>query len=305
MNRISISTSAGPVSALSGGPVFARSGGPSPRLHFAHATGMNAQLYARLLDPLAASFAVTASDARGHGFCGLDKDPAHLTNWNDFAHDLNALLDVVDGSARWILVGHSMGAAVSLLAAALRPDRVAGLVLIDPALLPFEIARAVRAGAAIPNPMADQAVRRRGRFDSRAQARAAYHGRGVFRSWQDADLDAYLAGGLVEDADGAETAWALACAPAFEAATFRAVSAEIEPALSGLVCPFVLLAGEHGSTVGAAELAAFAGHPACLRAERVAGSTHFLPLEHPELVRGAVAAVSLAAVPGPEAGCLG
>ncbi|WP_353217993.1 alpha/beta hydrolase [Sandarakinorhabdus sp.] len=283
MNRISISTPGGPVSALSGGH--------GPRLHFAHATGMNAQVYAQLLEPLTANFAVTASDARGHGLSGLDKDPAHLLSWNDFAHDLNALLDVIDGGARWILAGHSMGAAVSLLAAALRPERVAGLVLIDPALLPFEISRMVRAGAAIPNPMADQAVRRRGRFGSRAEARAAYHGRGVFRTWQDADLDAYLDGGLVEDADGA----ALACAPAYEAATFRAVSADIEPALAGVSCPFVLLAGEHGSTVQNAELAAFAAHPGCLRAERIAGTTHFLPLERPDAVRDAVAAVSQAA----------
>lgn len=283
MDRIIISTPAGPVSALQCGA--------GDRLHFAHATGMNAQVYARLLAPLPGSFAVTASDARGHGLTGLSKDPAALNSWDDFASDLNNLLDVIDGGARWLLAGHSMGAAVSLLAAALRPERVAGLVLIDPAMLPFDVAALVRAGQAIPNPMADQAAKRRGVFPSRADARAAYHGRGVFRSWADADLDAYLAGGMVDTAEGAE----LACAPAFESATFRAVSPKIEPALHALQCPFILLAGEHGSTVQAAELAAFAAHPACLRAVRVAGTTHFLPLERPELVRDAIIEVSSSA----------
>jgi pimeloyl-ACP methyl ester carboxylesterase len=284
MQRITISTPAGPVSAIQGGA------GPSsrPRLHFAHATGMNAQVYARLLAPLADDFAVTASDARGHGFTGLSKDPAALTSWDEFAADLDALLDVIDADARWILAGHSMGAAVSLLAAALRPDRVAGLVLIDPALLPFDVAALVRGGQAVPNPMADQAARRRGLFPSRADARAAYQGRGVFRSWAEDDLDAYLAGGMVDSAQGAE----LACAPVFESATFRAVSPNIEPALRGISCPFILLAGEHGSTVQASELAAFAAHPACLSATRIAGTTHFLPLERPELVRDAIRAVS-------------
>lgn len=284
MDRISISTPAGPVSALSAGN--------GSRLHFAHATGMNAQLYAGLLEPLLGDFAITASDARGHGFTGLPNDPAVLTSWDQFADDLNALLDVIDRGARWLLAGHSMGAAVSVLAAAQRPGRVAGLVLIDPAMLPFAVAAEVRAGLVTPNPMADQAAKRRGSFPSRADARAAYLGRGVFRSWSDADLDAYLAGGLVDAADGTV---ALACAPAYESATFRAVSPRIEPALAAISCPFVLLAGEHGSTVQAAEFASLAAHPACIGAERVLGTTHFLPLERPDLVWDAVRAVSSAA----------
>jgi len=78
-------------------------------------------------------------------------------------------------------------------------------------------------------------------------------------------------------------------------ATFRAVSPHIELALQGLACPFIVLAGDHGSTVQAAELAAFAAHPACLRAERVAATSHFLPLERPDLARDAIIAVSSSA----------
>lgn len=282
MERITITTPAGPVSALQAGQ--------GQRLHFAHATGMNAQLYAGLLAPLAERFAVTASDARGHGFTGLDRDPANLGSWDDFAADLLCLLDVIDGGSAWILAGHSMGATVSLLAAALRPDRVAGLVLLDPPMLPFDVARAVRGGAVVPNPMADQAARRRGSFPSRADARAAYHGRGVFRTWSDADLEAYLDGGLNETADGVE----LACAPAFESATFRAVSPNVELALAAVRCPFILLAGEEGSTVRDAEMAVFAGHPHCVSATRLPGTTHFLPLERPDAVRAAIDAISSA-----------
>jgi pimeloyl-ACP methyl ester carboxylesterase len=284
MERITITTTAGPVSALQAAP----SGIGAARLHFAHATGMNAALYAGLLAPLIGQFAITASDARGHGHTGLPADPDGLRSWDELADDLVRLIDVVDADARWLLAGHSMGAAVSLLAAARRPDRVAGLVLIDPAMLPFDVAAAVRAGAAIPNPMADQAARRRGAFPSRADARAAYAGRGVFRTWPDAALDAYLAGGLVETADGV----ALACTPAFEAATFRAVSPQVEPALAALSCPFILLAGEHGSTVRDEELAAMAAHPACLLARRLPGTSHFLPLEAPDAVRDAICAVA-------------
>ncbi|WP_164156688.1 alpha/beta fold hydrolase [Sandarakinorhabdus rubra] len=285
MQRLTISTPAGPVSAISCGQGM--------RLHFAHATGMNAQLYAALLAPLADRFAITASDARGHGFTGLPRDPEALTSWDQFADDLNRLLDVIDEKGPWLLAGHSMGGAVSLLAAVACPERVAGLLLVDPAMLPFDVAAEVRAGVVTPNPMADQAARRRGRFHGRHEARAAYHGRGVFRTWSDADLDAYLDGGLMETDDGVE----LACTPAFEAATFRAVTPNIEPALAALSCPFILLAGEQGSTVRDGELAAMAVHPKCIAAERVAGTTHFLPLERPDLVQAAARRLSSAVSP--------
>ncbi|WP_017668323.1 alpha/beta hydrolase [Sandarakinorhabdus sp. AAP62] len=286
MDRISIATPAGTVSALQAGPRDFL----GPRLHFAHATGMNAQLYEPVLAPLADRFAITISDARGHGHSGLDRDPAHLTSWEDFAHDLLRLIDVIDRGSAWVLAGHSMGATVSLLAAAMRPERVAGLVLLDPPMLPFDVAATVRAGASIPNPMADQAARRRGMFPSRAEARAAYQGRGVFRTWSDAHLDAYLAGGLIDTDEGVE----LACQPAFEAATFRAVSPNVEPALARLQRPFVLLAGAEGSTVRDAELAVFAAHPLCRSATRLPGTTHFLPLERPEAVRAAISSFSAA-----------
>ncbi len=265
----------------------------APRLHFAHATGMNAGLYARLLAPLGGRYRIAASDARGHGATTLPAGVASgdAVEWEAFAEDLLQLIDSIDPVSRWLLAGHSMGGSVSLLLAAMRPDRVAGLVLVDPPFIPFAIAAEARAaGTRLPNPMADQAERRRGDFPDVATARAAYHGRGVFRGWDDIDLDAYLANGLLPKGDG----MTLACAPLFEAATFRGVSHAIEPALAALQCPFALVAGEIGSTVPPAEFAQIAAHPRCLSAERLAGTTHFVPLERPEAVRAAINGVAAA-----------
>lgn len=287
MIRRSIDTPAGPMAVLS----WDDAGPAAPHLHFAHATGMNAALYARLLAPLAGTFRITASDARGHGLSRLPADPAAPLSWDDFARDLLGLIDTIDPDTPWLLAGHSMGSAVSLLAADARPERVAGLVLVDPAMLPFDIARALAPGQRPDNPMAAQAERRRGLFPSRADIRAAYHGRGVFGTWSDDDLDAYLDGGLIDRADGV----ALACAPAWEAATFRAVTPRIEAALTALDRPFRLLAGEIGSTVRDADLASFGAHPRCLGAARLAGTSHFVPLERPQAVRDAIAQVAAAA----------
>jgi pimeloyl-ACP methyl ester carboxylesterase len=290
MIRTEIITPAGAMSVLR----WDRAGPAAAWLHFAHATGMNAALYAALLDPLADRFRILASDARGHGFSRLPADPAAPLSWHDFAADLIGLIDSVDPNSPWLLAGHSMGATVSLLAADARPARCAGLVLTDPAMIPFDLARGLGPGEIPANPMADQAGRRRGNFGSRAEARAAYAGRGVFGRWADADLDAYLDGGLLPAGDGV----ALACAPGWEAATFRAVATDVEPALARLDRPFVLVAGANGSTVRDADLAAFAAHRRCLDAERLAETSHFVPLERPDAIREAVIRVAAAATAG-------
>ena len=288
MDRIMIDTPAGAFSALqwNGAPAG------SPRLHFAHATGMHAGLYARLLAPLADRYLITASDARGHGHTP-GGPVGDRVEWEAGATDILAIIDATDPAAPWLLAGHSFGGSASLLAASLRPDRVAGLVMIDPPFIPFEIARAaVAAGAIMPNPMADKAGRRRADFPDVATARAAWHGRGVFRSWSDEDLEAYLADGLLPTAGGVT----LACAPAWEAATFRGVSHRIQSALAAMQRPFALVAGEEGSTVPPAEFAIIAANSHCISAQRLPGTTHFVPLERGEVVRAAVDAVAAAAV---------
>ena len=289
MQQIEITTSAGRRAALH----WQRAPAGAPWLHFAHATGMHAHLYARLLEPLADRFNIIASDARGHGrTAAIDPLlPGDLVEWEVFAADIIAVTDAVAPAARWLLAGHSMGGSSSLLAAVAAPDRVAGLVLLDPPMIPFAMARAaLSAGVITPNPMADGAARRRAEYPDVASARERWRGRGVFSGWGDADLDAYLADGLRATPDGVT----LACTPAWEAATFRGVSHRIEAALAALDRPFALVAGDIGSTVRNEEFAIFAAHRCCLGAERLLGTTHFVPLERGDAVRAAIARVAAA-----------
>lgn len=259
-----------------------------PWLHFAHATGMCAEVYARLLDPLAADFNIVASDARGHGRSTLPADPAAMTTWRIYQNDLAALLATYEASS-WLLAGHSMGASVSIELASRTPGRASAVVLVEPAFVPFDGVAPWRDGGTA-NPLADQAARRRDRFSSVAEARAQWHGRGVFRGWADADLDAYLAGGLRPDGEGV----ALACAPAWEAATFTAVTSDVEAAVRSWQAPLALLHGTRFSTVSQADadtIAALGG-----AVTRIDGASHFLPLEHPDAVRAAIRAAAAGTV---------
>jgi pimeloyl-ACP methyl ester carboxylesterase len=290
MQQIEIETSAGRRAALLWNTAPAR----APWLHFAHATGMHAWLYARLLAPLADRFNIIASDALGHGRTAAI-DPRAPTSdcveWEDFAADTIAVIDAVAPEARWLLAGHSMGGSASLLAAVAAPQRVAGLVLIDPPMIPFELAReALAMGIKTANPMTDGAARRRADFPDVASARDRWRGRGVFTGWDDADLEAYLADGLRPAVDGVT----LTCTPAWEAATFRGVSHRIEAALVALDRPFALVAGEIGSTVRDAEFASFAAHRCCVSAQRLSGTTHFVPLQRGDVIRATIAHVAAA-----------
>lgn len=267
-----------------------QAGAQAPWLHFGHATGMHAELYARLLEPLAERFNIMAPDALGHGASKRELTGPEDLGWDTLAAYGLALMDHVQKDQRWWLVGHSMGATCALLSAVIAPERVAGLVLLDPPFIPFEMARAfVARGETPPNPLADQALRRRVDFASREEARAGYAGRGVFKQFSDADLDAYLASGFVDVEGGVR----LACLPETEATTYRGVRLDVEVLLGQLERPFVLLAGETGSTVPEAEFAVFAGHDCCRRAERVEGTGHFLPLQAPDVVREAVLALCM------------
>ncbi|OLR90166.1 alpha/beta fold hydrolase [Actinokineospora bangkokensis] len=75
-----------------------------------------------------AGYRVLCPDLRGHG------DAPHEPPWTleQLAEDL---LGVLDAHGLWSapVVGHSFGALVALHAAALAPDRVSGLALLDPA----------------------------------------------------------------------------------------------------------------------------------------------------------------------------
>ncbi len=276
---------------VAGGAIHARCwpappGAAGAPLVLVHATGMCGAVYADLLGPLAADpardFAIWLPDMRGHGRTRLPAAPGDVpVDWRPYRADLAAFLAAVAPDAPVRLAGHSFGATTACELAAERPGRVAALLLLDPAFIPFDQARAYAAlraaGANPPNPMAEGALRRRPGFASRAEARDRLLSRGVFAGWPDAALDAYLEDGLDEAAQ-------LRCTPAWEATSFRGVSTTLEASLAALSTPFTLLAAAEGSTVNAGDFARFAGHPACRLAARVAGG-HFFPVTHPEAVR--------------------
>ena len=254
-------------------------------LVFCHANGFNALTYRTLLAPVAdAGFRVMAIDMRGHGLCELEADPGDgHGSWANFGADLIGLLETLEVPPT-VVAGHSMGGTSGLVAAGLRPDLLGRLVLLDPVVMREDVARTLGATTG-SSPLAIGALRRRNQFDSREAAYDAYLGRGAFKTWPAAMLADYLADGLVPAEAGG---FRLACVPAWESANFSAREHHPWPGFFNSTCPIRILKAEIGSTCSVDDRLDELTATGRITIETVPGTSHFLPMEVPDLVRAAL-----------------
>lgn len=108
--------------------VKTRSGGKTA-LVFLHYWGGSHRTFAPVIDVMSNNCSVVTFDQRGWGEARTLPGPFGI---HQLADDV---LDVVGalGLERYVLVGHSMGGKVALLAASRRPVGLAGLILVAPA----------------------------------------------------------------------------------------------------------------------------------------------------------------------------
>jgi pimeloyl-ACP methyl ester carboxylesterase len=257
-----------------------------------HANGFNARTYLHTLGPLAGRMNILAIDQRGHGATPQAAAASGKTDALDMRDDLLALLEVVSTERRVILAGHSMGGCVSVLAAAEAPQRVRALALFDPVILARDAAeRAMRAGGAATseNDLVAKARNRRSRFASREEVFDTYSRRSIFQGWPEPALRDYIEAGFRDLAAGGVE---LACAPEWEAANFAAHGHDIWNAMSRIEAPVWIWRAEQGSTCALVQGSQFPRPLGQVEVRTVAGSTHFLPIVAPQVVRDGVIEVA-------------
>lgn len=251
----------------------------APRLFFAHANGFNARTYARLLEPLSAEFEILAPDLRGHGRSSLAIDAQSHRGWQIHAGDLAALIARFDDRP-FVLAGHSMGATAQLMATSRLRAGPAGLVLIEPVVMPAHVYAVMHTplGPHVSRrlPIVKGAQSRRDGWQSREAVAERYRDKATFRNWDEAMLEDYLQDGLVER-DGQ---WHLACPPDWEAANFAAQ--RNDPVRAARRCParIAVLRAGRGSTLRNVKGLQRAGAAITEWGE----SGHLLPMETPERV---------------------
>lgn len=114
------------------GNLYVRDGGVGsdrPPVLFVHSLGGNSSQWVLQLDHLRRERRAAALDLRGHG----ESDPAEDGDYSvaALAADVAAAADQLD-LRHFVLAGHSLGASAAIEYAARHPERVAGLLLVDP-----------------------------------------------------------------------------------------------------------------------------------------------------------------------------
>lgn len=272
---------------------------------FLHATGFNAITYESILEPLGGQAHVAAVDMRGHGRSKLPANPGRMHSWNKFRDDVIQMLEQTSPHGT-VLGGHSMGGTVALLVAAKRPDLVKALVLVDPVLM----RRAAYRWMNIPllgrlgrqSALSKGALKRRRSFGSPAEAAESLKGRGAFKTWRTPFLEDYVIDGVLRQDDGQ---FGLACTPEWESAVFKAHAYRPWRAIRKLRfrkgkprIPLIMLQAEHNSTAQPdTEVLVHKVRPDAA-VNRVPGTTHFVPMERPYVVRDALRLMFEATIEG-------
>ncbi len=194
-------------------------GGSGPTILYAHATGFHGHCWRPIADRLP-QFANVAYDARGHGDSPIDPDSD--VDWQVYGLDAAAiaaaLIDGVDGGdGRPILgVGHSMGGAALLMAAAAHPELFRAVLVYEPIVMtPSIVANAGQA----PNPLAQGARRRRASFDSYDAALANFAAKPPMKAFDPEVRELYVRHGFALADDGTVH---LKCLPEIEARHYEA-----------------------------------------------------------------------------------
>lgn len=171
-----------------------------PVLHFVHANSYPSATYRRFFAHLADGFSVQALPLHAH-------DPRYPVT-NGWPHLVQELLDdlIARYDAPVILVGHSMGGMLSLMAAAARPGLVRCVVLLDaPVVAGWQalLWRVMKtAGLDRRVGPARFSSKRRNVWPDAATTRAHYAGKPLFSTWAPAVLEDYLEGGLMPHQNG-------------------------------------------------------------------------------------------------------
>jgi pimeloyl-ACP methyl ester carboxylesterase len=248
---------------------------------FSHGNGFNAMCHAPALGPLAKELRILAIDQRGHG---LTRQPTTIEgrdSWYGLKDDLLVLMEALKLEGPVVLAGHSMGSVVSLLASVDRPKAVRSVVMFDP-VVPPRITPPEDFGPGLIQ-IINGTRRRRRIFASKAEAVAAYTGRGVFATWPRDALEAYVEDGFAAAPGGGVE---LTCDPGWEASNYEAQKQATRAILLTTQVPTHVL---RASAFSPCSVEDNGGNPQ-LAVETVAGTTHCLPMERPDLVQAALRA---------------
>ncbi|MCI0913784.1 alpha/beta fold hydrolase [Pseudomonas putida] len=215
-----------------------------PLLHFLHGNGFCCLAYQPMLARLGEHFDLWLSDVQGHG----DSDHGGVfRGWNRTAELAVEAFEAGRGEygevPRYAL-GHSFGGVLTGLILASRPALFERAVLLDPVLFSRRMIGVMGAAALMGlhrrHALARKAANRRSHWPDREAALASLQGRGIFKGWSDAALQAYIEHAIGECGEGV----VLKCRPSREVEIFSSFPTRMWAHLAAIQTPTRVLYGE-------------------------------------------------------------
>ncbi len=251
---------------------------PLPPIVFSHGNGFPAGTYGLLFDAWRrAGHAVHAVERFGH-------DPRWpvTSNWPHLRDQLIAFIESEAGQPA-LLVGHSLGGMLSVMAASRRPDLVCGVVLLDSPVIAGWRAHGLRMAKAtglLPRLAPSRIARvRRHHWPTRGAVHEHFAAKSVFARWDPRVLDAYIAHGVMRDG----RQWTLAFDREVEARIYETLPHHLGGLLARhpLRCPLAFVGGRQSVELRKAGVALTHRLAGEERFEWTVG-THLFPMEHPD-----------------------
>lgn len=215
-----------------------------PLIHFLHGNGFCGRTYEPMLEHLAPHFDLWLCDVQGHGDSDAGKQFLGWDHNAELALQAFKAHEQLFANVPKFAAGHSFGGVLTCLMLALQPHRFARAVLLDPVLFDPGMVRKLKVSNAIGlqrfNPLAKAALKRRTHWPSRADTLNSLRGRGTYKGWADAALQAFADHALRDVADGV----VLKCLPETEAAIFNSAPRDLWKSLRHVSDPTLVLHGQ-------------------------------------------------------------
>lgn len=249
-----------------------------PILHFAHANGFPGQSYRVLLEPMQDRWQIKVLDRLGH----QPNFPVNH-NWQALVDELLHHLEETCGNQQVVGVGHSLGGAITYMAALKAPERFSQIILLDPALLTgidsLGLKLGKRFGFIDKITPAGITKGRRSRFPDKISAVNYFSGKNLFKDFHPQALQDYVEFGTEQhSADSIQ----LRFSPAVEVAVFRNMADNLTGSHRKLKVPASIISGESSDLITDPREKRL--RKMGFKMYQVPGG-HMFPFEHPDKTR--------------------
>ena len=249
--------------------------GEGPPALFTPGNGFTVAAYGPALNSLKQHYRLSGLNLRGFGGGTLPRAaPSHRQMVDDLAGYLATLGEPA------VVVGHSMGASLSLALAVIYPDLVEGVILLDPLILAARNEVWPDAYHRVQMDLMEKTRRKRAEWANRQEAEQYLAQKPGFSAWDEQAFKGFLASGLLDQQDGTVR---LACPPWLEAHNYRARAGREMFEWAGQIrAPTVILHGEQSEFISRKALDEFTMTFLIGVTMTLTGS-HLFPMERPGL----------------------